>query len=122
MAGIDPMDLYVPVHTASDPLHSPFANQFLWRVDDAITKYHPDVIYFGEHAGDSHVDLGVNMGLGVLVPSLAANYYNKSLKWNRGKMDVVLNLKGVSFGSSHSPRRRREPAVQASDPLCRPAV
>ena len=25
----------------SEPLHSPFANQFMWRVDDAITKYHP---------------------------------------------------------------------------------
>ena len=93
--GMDPADLYGPIHTANDPLHSPFANQFMWRVDDAITKYHPDVIYFDEHAGDSQVDLGVHMGLGFLAPSLAANYYNKSLKWNRGKMEVVLNLKGV---------------------------
>ena len=51
--GMDPVDLYGPIHTAKDPLHSPFANQFMWRVDDAITKYHPDVIYFDEHAGDS---------------------------------------------------------------------
>ncbi len=93
--GMDPVDLYGPVHTAKDPLHSPFANQFMWRVDDAITKYHPDVIYFDEHAGDSQVDMGVHMGLGFLAPPLAANYYNKSLIWNHGKMDVVLNLKGV---------------------------
>jgi len=93
--GMDPVDLYGPVHTSIDPLHSPFANQFMWRVDDAITKYHPDVIYFDEHAGDSQVDLGVHMGLGFLAPPLAANYYNKSLKWSQGKMDVVLNLKGV---------------------------
>ncbi|MGA2174175.1 MAG: alpha-L-fucosidase [Verrucomicrobiota bacterium] len=93
--GMDPVDLYGPVHTDKDPLHSPFANQFMWRVDDAITKYHPDVIYFDEHAGDSQVDLGVHMGLGFLAPPLAANYYNKSLKWNQGKMDVVINLKGV---------------------------
>ena len=39
--GMDPVDLYGPVHNTSDPLHSPFANQFMWRVDDAITKYHP---------------------------------------------------------------------------------
>jgi alpha-L-fucosidase len=26
---------------------------------------------------------------------LAANFYNKSLQWNHGKMDAVLNLKGV---------------------------
>ena len=81
--------------SVKDPLHSPFANQFMWRVDDAITKYHPDVIYFDEHAGDSQVDLGVHMGLGFLAPPLVANYYNKSLAWNHGKMEVVINLKGV---------------------------
>lgn len=93
--GMDPVDLYGPVHTAEDPLLSPFANQFMWRVDDAITKYHPDVIYFDEHAGDSQVDLGVHMGLGFLAPQLIANYYNKSMQWNQGNMDVVINLKGV---------------------------
>jgi alpha-L-fucosidase len=94
--GYDPVDLYGPLHTAKDdPLRSPFANQFMWRIDDAITKYQPDIIYFDEHAGDSQVDLGVNMGLGFLAPQLIANYYNKSLRWNRGKMEVVVNLKGV---------------------------
>jgi len=93
--GMDPVDLYGPVHTVRDPLLSPFANQFMWRVDDAITKYHPDMIYFDEHAGDSQVDLGVNMGLGFLAPQLIANYYNKSLQWNHGKMEAVINLKGV---------------------------
>jgi len=93
--GMDPVDLYGPIHTKEDPLHSPFANQFMWRIDDAITKYHPDIIYFDEHAGDSQVDLGVHMGLGFLAPQLIANYYNKSLKWNNNKINVVVNLKGV---------------------------
>jgi len=101
--GMDPVDLYGPPHTIArgprrqdnDPLLSPFANQFMWRVDDAITKYHPDVIYFDEHAGDSQTDLGVHMGLGFLAPTLAANFYNKSLQWNHGKMEAVLNLKAV---------------------------
>ena len=93
--GMDPVDLYGPVHNDKDPLHSPFANQFMWRIDDAITKYHPDVICFNEHAGNSQVDLGVHMGLGFLTPQLVANYYNKSMQWNQGKMDVVINLKGV---------------------------
>lgn len=93
--GMDPVDLYGPVHNVRDPLLSPFANQFMWRIDDAITKYRPDMIYFDEHAGDSQMDLGVRMGLGFLAPQLIANYYNKSLKWNDGKMDVVVNLKGV---------------------------
>lgn len=102
--GIDPVDLYGPPHKmdlnglrrpGNDPLLSPFANQFMWRVDDAITKYHPDVIYFDEHAGDSQIDLGVHMGLGFLAPQLIANFYNKSLQWNHGEMEVVVNLKGV---------------------------
>jgi len=93
--GLDPADLYGPVHTSQDPLHSPFANQFMWRVDDAISKYHPDLIYFDEHAGNSQMDLGVRMGLGFLAPTLIANFYNKSLQWNHGKMEAVVNLKGV---------------------------
>jgi alpha-L-fucosidase len=93
--GLDPVDLYGPIHDKKDPLLSPFANQFMWRIDDAISKYHPDMIYFDEHAGDSQMDLGVRMGLGFLAPQLIANYYNKSLKWNKGKTDVVINLKGV---------------------------
>lgn len=103
--GMDPVDLYGPVHDIKNPLQSPFANQFMWRIDDAITKYHPDMIYFDEHAGDSQVDLGVQMGLGFLAPQLIANYYNKSLQLNHGKMDVVINLKGIggrynSFGNN----------------------
>jgi alpha-L-fucosidase len=101
--GLDPVDLYGPPHTMArgprrpenDSLRSPFANQFMWRVDDAITKYRPDVIYFDEHAGDSQVDLGVHMGLGFLGPQLAANYYNKALQWHGGKKEAVLNLKAV---------------------------
>ena len=93
--GMDPVDLYGPIHNNRDPLLSPFANQFMWRVDDAVSKYHPDVIYFDEAAGDTLMDLGVKMGLGFLAPPLVANYYNKSLKWNDGKMDVVINLKCV---------------------------
>ncbi len=93
--GMDPVDLYGPVHDINNPLQSPFANQFMWRVDDAISKYHPDMIYFDEAAGDTLIDLGVHMGLGFLAPSLVANYYNKSLNWHHGKMEVVINLKCV---------------------------
>jgi hypothetical protein len=56
---------------------------------------------------DSQVDVGVNMGLGFLAPQLAANYYNKSLQWNRGQMDAVLNLKAVG-GRYNSFQNSRE--------------
>ena len=67
--GMDPVDLYGPVHDKKTTLAFTFANQFMWRIDDAITKYHPDVIYFDDHAGNSQVDLGVKMGLGFLLHS-----------------------------------------------------
>jgi alpha-L-fucosidase len=93
--GLDPVDLYGPPHNGKDPLASPYANQFMWRVDDALNKYHPDLIYFDEHAGNSQVDLGIHMGLDFLAPQIVANFYNKSLLWNKGKMEVVVHLKGV---------------------------
>ena len=113
--GLDPVDLYGPAHTIArgprtpdnDPLLSPFANQFMWRVDDAITKYHPDVIYFDEHAGDSQVDMGVHMGLGFLAPPLAANYYNKSLQWNHGKDGSRAQPEGRGRALQQLPKQSR---------------
>jgi alpha-L-fucosidase len=109
--GMDPVDLYGPIHNNKDPLLSPFANQFMWRVDDAVSKYHPDVIYFDEAAGETLMDLGVKMGLGFLAPPLVANFYNKSLKWNDGKMDVVINLKCIGGRYNSFKDREMVPVV-----------
>ena len=94
--GLDPKDLYGPEHrNGRNSLDSPFANQFMWRVDDAIRKYRPDMIYFDEHAGDSQVDLGINMGLGRLTPQILANFYNIADKRTEGNRQVVVTMKGV---------------------------
>ncbi len=97
--GMNPADLYGPKHTTdcsnNSCNNSAYGTQFMYRVDDAINKYHPDVVYFDDHAGDSQTDLGVHMGLGSIATTILANYYNKSLTWNQGKMDVVMNMKGV---------------------------
>ncbi len=97
--GMNPADLYGPKHSTDCSNNacnnSAYGTQFMYRVDDAINKYHPDVVYFDDHAGDSQVDLGVHMGLGSIATTILANYYNKSLTWNQGKMDVVMNMKGV---------------------------
>ncbi len=94
--GLDPKDLYGPEHhDGRNSLDSPFANQFMWRVDDAIRKYQPDMIYFDEHAGDSQRDLGINMGLGRLTPQILANFYNIAAKRKEGNRQVVATMKGV---------------------------
>ncbi|MBP5647097.1 MAG: alpha-L-fucosidase, partial [Bacteroidaceae bacterium] len=94
--GMDPQDLYGPVHhDGRKSLESPFANQFMWRVDDAIRKYQPDMIYFDDHAGDSQVDLGIDMGLGRLTPQIISNFYNIADKRTEGSKEVVATFKGV---------------------------
>ncbi len=97
--GMDPVDLYGPKHSGdcanNSCNNSAYGTQFMYRVDDAINKYHPDVVYFDDHAGDSQVDLGIHMGLGAIAPIILANYYNRSLTWKDGPVDVVMNMKGV---------------------------
>lgn len=97
--GMNPADLYGPKHTTDCANNScntsAFGTQFMYRVDEAICKYRPDVVYFDDHAGDSQVDLGIHMGLGSIAPTILANYYNKSLSWKDGPVDVVMNMKGV---------------------------
>ena len=94
--GMDPQDLYGLVHhDGHNSLESPFANQFMWRVDDAIRKYQPDMIYFDDHAGDSQIDLGIDMGLGKLTPQIIANFYNIADKRTEGNREVVATFKGV---------------------------
>ncbi|HEX7501758.1 MAG TPA: alpha-L-fucosidase, partial [Polyangia bacterium] len=97
--GMDPADLYGPKHSGdcsnNSCNNSAYGTQFMYRVDDAINKYHPDVVYFDDHAGDSQVDLGVHMGLGSIATTILANYYNKALTWKQGPVDVVMNMKGV---------------------------
>lgn len=94
--GMDPVDLYGPEHhDGRNSLDTPFADQFMWRVDDAIRKYQPDMIYFDEHAGDSQIDLGINMGLGRLTPQILVNFYNIALKRESGNRQVVATFKGV---------------------------
>lgn len=97
--GMNPADLYGAKHSTDcanqSCNNSAYGTQFMYRVDDAINKYRPDVVYFDDHAGDSQVDLGVHMGLGAIAPIILANYYNKSLTWKTGPVDVVMNMKGV---------------------------
>ena len=94
--GFDPVDLYGPVHKdGRNSLDTPFATQFMWRVDDAIRKYQPDMIYFDDHAGDSQIDLGINMGLGRLTPQILADFYNIALTRTEGYREVVATFKGV---------------------------
>jgi len=98
--GLDPVDLNGPVHTEyatkefkADVSH-PFSQQFLWRVDDLIARYKPDILWFDDtikYAGD----LGnVNLGLGdTMALQLTANYFNRMAA--AGKSGA-LSINGIS--------------------------
>lgn len=81
-------------HNANDRVwneHAPaqnpdFTAKWFLRCQDLVDKYHPDVIYF-DNTGLPLEQAGLD---------IAAHYYNASLKWNGGKMNVVINTKQVS--------------------------
>ena len=97
--GLDPQDLNGYVHTGPGyhPKDSdPFTRQFYWRVDDLITKHKPDILYFDDSINPT-APTGNATDWSITNQSyvIAANYYNKSLQWNGGKMEVVTNFKNV---------------------------
>jgi alpha-L-fucosidase len=97
--GLNPQDLNGTVHTGPGyhPKDTdPFVRQFYWRVDDLITKYKPDILYFDDSISPT-APTGTAVDWSITNQSyvIAANYYNKSLQWNNGAMSVVTNFKGV---------------------------
>ena len=70
--------------TEEVPANNPaFVDNWFLRCQDLIDKYHPDVLNFA--------DIGLPLGQAGL--DIAAHFYNASLGWNSGSMEVVLNSK-----------------------------
>lgn len=93
--GYDPRDLYGQPHkggqpayagpfpdNSGDPPDSLFQASLINRMTDLIDNYHPDLIYY---------DGGLPFGR----LDFASYYYNESRKWNKGKADVAINIKGA---------------------------
>ena len=97
--GLDPQDLNGYVHTGPGyhPKDTdPYVRQFYWRVDDLINKHKPDILYFDDSISPTN-PTGTATDWSITNQSyvIAANYYNKSLQWHNGQMNVVLNMKHV---------------------------
>ena len=98
--GLDPVDLNGPVHTVSASnefkadVSQPFSQQFLWRTDDVITKYKPDILWFDDTFAYMHDLENVYLGLGdTMALQLTANYFNKMAA--AGKSGA-LSINGIS--------------------------
>jgi alpha-L-fucosidase len=67
------------------PAQNPeFVKKWFLRCQDLIDKYHPDLLYFDNH----------ELPLGQAGLDIAAHYYNSNIK-DRGKLEAVLNSKGL---------------------------
>jgi alpha-L-fucosidase len=73
-------------------MNSKFTETWFLRCRDLVDKYHPDLLYF-DNIGE--------LPLGQVGLNIAAHFYNSNLKANHGKLQAVLNVKGIG-----EPRRK----------------
>jgi alpha-L-fucosidase len=103
--GLDPQELYAQSHAAGTPLPTArvwdwptdigasvpdvaYCERFYNRTVDLINKYHPDLVYYDDDALPLYPisDAGLK---------LAAHLYNSNMKLHGGRLEAVLNGKGL---------------------------
>ena len=103
--GLDPQELYAQNHTAGTPNATgkvwdwptdmgasvpdvAYCERFYNRTVDLINKYHPDLVYYDDDALPLYPisDAGLK---------LAAHLYNSNMKLHGGRLEAVLNGKGL---------------------------
>jgi alpha-L-fucosidase len=67
-------------------MNAKFTETWLLRCRDLVDQHRPDLLYFH--------NIG-NLPLGQAGLDIAAHFYNASLQWHGGKLEVVLNVKEV---------------------------
>jgi alpha-L-fucosidase len=77
-----------PWREDSPPMNPAFAQKWLLRCQDLVDQYRPDLLYFD--------DTGLPLGQTGL--DMAAYFYNASMEWRHGKLEAVVNCKGVAPG------------------------
>ncbi len=83
--GYDPQELYCRKHGIHENPDEAYVRNFYDRVRDLVDQHDPDLLYFDN-------DL---LPLGWAGMNLGAYFYNHNLKTHGGKMEAVLNIKGV---------------------------
>ncbi len=68
------------------PMNPHFTRTWFLRCQDLVDKYRPDLVYFD--------DIG-NLPLGQAGLDIAAHYYNSNIVWHGGKLEGVINVKGL---------------------------
>ena len=99
--GMDPQLLNGKPHAKNTPCPE-FVQQFLLRVQDVVDSYSPDILNFDDgvqfmfdDGGEWAPDLKVWLGIPDLAPQIMAYYYNKNMQAHGGRLEGVVDLKGV---------------------------
>jgi alpha-L-fucosidase len=99
--GMDPQMLNGTPHLKNAPCPE-FVKQFMLRVQDVIDSYDLDLLTFDDGAqfvfddgGNDVRDLKVWLGIPDLAPQIMAYFYNANMRFHRGKLEGVLDLKEV---------------------------
>ena len=71
---------------APPPNRPDYAEQWFLRCQDLVDKYQPDLVYFDN----------TELPLGQAGLDIAAHYYNSNIQLHGGKLEAVLNSKGLS--------------------------
>jgi alpha-L-fucosidase len=87
--GYDPQDLYAQNHAPGVQPDQAYIDKFYHRVIDLVDRYHPDLLYFD----DSVMPLRDVSDAGLRI---AAHYYNANMRRHGGKLEAVLNTKGLN--------------------------
>jgi alpha-L-fucosidase len=75
------------VWTEAPPKMNPeFTRTWFLRCQDLIDKYRPDLLYFDNIGSLPFEQTGLD---------ITAYYYNASRRWHRGKLEAVVNTKGI---------------------------
>ncbi len=102
--GLDPQDYYAQYHTlgrynwpqnGTPPLAHEYTEKYFNRTIDLINKHNPDLLYFD----DTILPIYPSTDIGLRI---AAYYYNRNLKLNKDKLDVVLTGKGLNAQQSQA--------------------
>jgi alpha-L-fucosidase len=98
---MDPQMLNGTPHLKNAPCPE-FVKQFMLRVQDVIDSYDLDLLTFDDGAqfvfddgGNDVRDLKVWLGIPDLAPQIMAYFYNANMRFHRGKLEGVLDLKEV---------------------------
>ncbi|MGN6726870.1 MAG: alpha-L-fucosidase, partial [Tepidisphaeraceae bacterium] len=85
--GLDPQDLYAQSHAIGAPADAAFCIKFFNRVEDLISNYKPDLVYFDDAVLPLNKSPG-NYGLKII-----ADFYNRSAQWHDGRNEAVVTTK-----------------------------